>query len=239
MSEEHPSPAFGTPYQVIVDHCESGGLKFRAVEEQKAVFFSVRGDAAAYEVALLVTHDDEVFQIYVTLPLGNSDANLRPLIAEFVARANHRLVIGHFDLDMDDGRLRYHVGHAIGEGALDGETVGRLIGTALNTADRYYPGIMRVLFAGHTPADAVYLCELDYHAEEEQEDSRETPAPPPPASEKSDPASSKKRRRPRKDPRRKSTQELPGLFDGQDRKGDTPDKPASKDTPPTSDGGKG
>lgn len=215
MSDEHSQSGFGSPYQVILDHCESGGLKFRAEEEHKAVFFSVRGDAATYDVALLVTHDDEVFQIYVTLPLGNSDANLRPLVAEFVARANHRLVIGHFDFDMDDGKLRYHVGHAIGESALDDETVGRLIGTSLNTADRYYPALMRVIFGGHTPADAVYLSELDYHVEEQESETAAAAPPPPPAAAKPAAAPLKKPRRPRKDPRLKTTQELPGLFDKQ------------------------
>ena len=31
----------------------------------------------------------------------------------------------------------------------------RLIATSLNTADRYFPALAQVLFAGHTPADAV------------------------------------------------------------------------------------
>ena len=234
MSEDNFPSGFASPYQVVLDHCNNGGLKFRADEEHKAVFFSVRCEAASYDVALLVTHDDEVFQIYVTLPLGNSDANLRPLVAEFVARANHRLVIGHFDLDMDDGRLRYHVGHAIGESVLDDETVGRLIGTALNTTDRYYPALMRVLFGGHTPADAVYLSELDYHAEEEDSESAAAPAAPSTPAAKPASAPSKKPRRPRKDPRLKTTQELPGLFDGQDGKAKIPDKPSPKDNPPPS-----
>lgn len=234
MSEENSSSGFGSPYQVVVDHCESGGLKFRADEEHKTVFFSVRGDAAAYDIALLITHDDEVFQIYVTTPLGNSDANLRPLVAEFVARANHRLVIGHFDFDMDDGKLRYHVGHVIGEGMLDDETVGRLIGTALSTADRYYPALMRVIFGGHTPADAIYLAELDYHAEDEEQAPAAPSRPAKPRAAKPAKAPAKKNRRPRKDPRLKTTQELPGLFDNQDGKGITAENPLPKDDPPPS-----
>lgn len=156
------SPQFGSPYQVLIDHCESGELKFRAVPEVKGVFFSVRGETAIYDAALLITHADEVFEIYLTIPVATKDAKLVPLIAEFATRANHRMVLGHFDFDMDDGKLRYHVGHAFGGRGLDDETIGRLMATALDTADRYFPALMRIMFGGHTPADAVFLAELDY-----------------------------------------------------------------------------
>ena len=212
MSDENFSPEFGTPYQAIIDHLEAGDIRFRADAEQKSVFFSIRCDAATYDVALLVTHDDEVFQVYVVLPLGSGNEKMRPLMAEFVARANHRLVLGAFDLDMDDGRVRYHVGHVIGEGGLANETIHRLIGTAVSTADRYFPALAQVLFAGHTPADAVYLAELDLHAEA-VEDAAPAPKPSAPSPKAMKLPAKKKPRRPRKDPRLKSTQELPGLFD--------------------------
>ena len=212
MADEDFSSGFGSPYQALIDHCEAGDLRFRADAEQKAVFFSIRCDAATYDVVLLITHDDEIFQVYVVLPLGMGNEKMRPLVAEFVARANHRLAVGAFDVDMDDGRVRYHVGHVIGEGGLGNETIHRLIGTALNTADRYFPALTQVMFAGHTPADAVYLAELDLHAEA-VEDTAPAPKPSAPSPEATKPKAKKKPRRPRKDQRLKSTQELPGLFD--------------------------
>ena len=159
--DEDSSPQFGSPYQVLIDHLEAGELKFRAVPEHKAAFFSVRGEAALYDVWLLVTHDDEVFQINMAIPVAPKDKRLRPLVEEVVTRANHRMVLGHFDFDMDDGKLRYHVGHAFGGRGLDDDTIGRLMATALDTVDRYFPALTRVMFGGHTPADAIYLSELD------------------------------------------------------------------------------
>jgi hypothetical protein len=37
MSDESFSPEFGSPYQVLVDHCESAGLKFRAEPDVKGL----------------------------------------------------------------------------------------------------------------------------------------------------------------------------------------------------------
>ena len=212
MSDSDFTPVFGSPFQVVVDYCESAEIKFRAEPDVKGVFFSMRGEMAIYDVALLITHEDEVLQMYLTIPIATTDERFRPLVAEFVTRANHRIVIGHFDFDIDEGKLRYHIGHAFGERGLDEDAVGRLFATAMGTADRYFPALMRTLVGGETPADAIYLAELDCHAETTEEDektgkesSQEATPPPKP--------SAKKPRAPRKDPRLKSTRELPGLFE--------------------------
>jgi hypothetical protein len=211
MSEESFSPQFGSPFQAVVDFCEEAAIKFRSEPDVKGVFFSMRGEMAIYDVALLVTHDDQVFQIYITIPIATTEERLRPLVAEFVTRANHRIVVGHFDYDFDEGKLRYHIGHPFGERGLDEDTVGRLFATAMGTADRYFPALMRALVGGETPADAVYLAELDYHAEavEEEADDKKPARTSPPTSQR---PPAKKKRRLRKDPRLKHTKELPGLF---------------------------
>jgi hypothetical protein len=54
MSDSDFSSEFGSPYQVMVDHCESAGLKFRQDPDAKAVFFSIRGQMAIYDVAFEV-----------------------------------------------------------------------------------------------------------------------------------------------------------------------------------------
>ena len=211
MSDSDFTPVFGSPFQVVVDYCGSAEIKFRAEPDVKGVFFSMRGEMAIYDVALLITHEDEVLQMYLTIPIATTDEKFRPLVAEFVTRANHRIVIGHFDFDIDEGKLRYHIGHAFGERGLDEDTVGRLFATAMGTADRYFPALMRTLVGGETPADAIFLAELDCHSEVVEQEDVETPASPPPPAPKS--PTRRKARRSRRDPRLKGTNELPGLFE--------------------------
>jgi hypothetical protein len=62
---------------------------------------------------------------------------------------------------MDGGALAVHIGHVIGAEGVTEEILSPFIGAAISTAERYYPGLMRMMFGGNTPADAVYLCELD------------------------------------------------------------------------------
>ncbi len=214
MSEENFSPEFGTPYQALIDHCESNKLRFTTNAERKAVMFSMCRDAAVFNCLLQITHDDEVFQIHIDYPVQAKDAKMRPLAAEFVARANHRMVIGNFDLDMSDGEVRFHAGHIIGAHGLEDESIGCLVATALGTADRYFPAYMRMMYGGHTPEDAVFMSELDFHGESDASvDEPAAPAELPTTPAIPKPSSKKKRRRPRKDSRSKTTKELPGLFD--------------------------
>lgn len=224
MTDDSFSPEFDSPYQVVLDHCEAAGVHLRAEHDLKGVFFSMRGEIAIYDIALLITHDDEVLQIYITYPVATSDEKLRSTVAEFVTRANHHMVIGHFDYDMEGGKLRFHVGHAFGEQGLDDESVGRLMATAMDTADRYFPALMRALFGGETAEDAVYPAELDFHSAMEEVAEEETPQTPPTVAPMSPPK--RRSRRPRVDP--KATGELPGLFDkrpaSRDSKG--PDSPS-------------
>lgn len=227
MSNQDPASNFGTPYQRLLDHCESAGLKFRSDSDNKCLFFSMGSKVATYDVTLFITENDALFQVYVYIPVAVGEETLRPLITEFVARANHRLAIGHFDLNVDEGRLSYHASHAIADRPLEDEIIRLLLGSALGTVDRYFPALARVVFGGMTPADAVYLSELDYHiaAEEQEADKKAPEAPPVPKKSAAPP----KKRRSRKDPRPESPKHLPGLFDsppGDDEKGgETPPGP--------------
>jgi len=88
-------------------------------------------------------------------------------------------------------------------GVLEDKVVGGIFITCLSTCDRYFPALMRVMFAGNTPADAVYLSELDVHAAAADLSARPKELPVVRPAAKSAP------RRRRKSSRPKPTQELP------------------------------
>lgn len=223
MPDENPSD-FSAPYRALIEHCERNNLKFVAAPERKSVSFFLSGQCAIYSGSLEISPDDEIFRVRMGLPVLAKDPAGRALVSEVLTRANHGLALGAFDIDMDDGDISYHIGQIILGERLEDEMIGGLVATALAAADRYFPGLMRVMFAGHTPDDAVYLCELDLHA-----DCIETPAPPkqtppaPPSAAPAPPRAKAKRRRPRKDS--KQSRELPGLFE----------TPETRECPPQED----
>lgn len=157
-------PNFSAPFNALVGHFQSNGLNFNSDQEDKVVFFTMCGDAAVYTCRFRITHDDDVLQIDLAMPVLARQPKVREQVLELVARGNRGLPIGRFDLDLSDGQVSFHIGHAIGSFGLQDEDVRRLFSTAMATVDRYFPALMRLMYGGHTPEDAVYLSELEAHS---------------------------------------------------------------------------
>ena len=212
MPENSPSNSFSQAFETLVAHFESNDLKFLPDRESRSIQLFMTGDFAVYNCKIQLTHDDGLIQTRVHYPGGARDPEIRPLVAEALARANHGMAIGNFHIDLDSGGINFHLGQVIGEQGLYDEIIGGVFSASLSTADRYFPAVMRVMFAGHTPTDAVFLSELDVHAEAVEE----CDAKPLPARLPAKPVS-RKTRRPRKGPRSETTRDLPGLFDDKPR----------------------
>jgi hypothetical protein len=174
------SPSFGTPFQALIEHCEENGLSFATFTEEKRIRLNICRKHALYTCHLRMSNDDEIFQIHLNYPVLAKDEKMRSSVTEFFTRVNYGLVLGAFEVDLRDGEARYHISHLLGEGRLEDEVIRRIIGSALSTADRYFPAYMRVLFGGDTPEDAVFLAELDLNNQDTENEpaSAEIPAPP-------------------------------------------------------------
>ena len=144
-------------FQTLVAHFEANDFRFHADPDSKVVQLFITGDAVIYNCRVQLTHHDELIQVRIHYPVLARDPKIRPFVAEALARANHGMSIGNFDIDMDTGDLNFHLGQVIHGNGLDDEIISGVFSAGLATADRYFPAIMRVMFAGHTPADAVYL----------------------------------------------------------------------------------
>jgi len=209
---ESSSSDYGTPFRSLLDHCEQNNLRFRADPDHKSVHFSMCWNIAVYGCTMRISHEDEVMQIFLHFPVMAKDPAIRPAAAELVARANHGLTIGHLDIDMDDGEIHYHVGHVLAGNELEDAVIGNLLLTALTTSERYFVALMRLMFGGNTPGDAIYLAELDSHVAQ-LEDATPSATAAPPAGTLPPVPSKKRRTTPRRKAGPKSTDEFPGFLD--------------------------
>jgi hypothetical protein len=217
MSDESFSSRFGSPFQALIDYCEENQIRYQIGVEEQSIQFGMVGAVANYMCHWRVSPDEEVVQMRIYYPIMVRELEARQRVAEFVARANHNMMVGSLQIDMDDGEVTYHIPHILGGEMPSSEQIRDLFVTAFTTADRYFPSLMLLLFGGYTASDAVYLAELDYHAEAEQVETTEPSQTSPPSAPKPQPK--RKTRRIRRDPRLKGTKELPGLFDRETEEG--------------------
>jgi hypothetical protein len=76
-------------------------------------------------------------------------------VAEAIVRANYGLRVGKFEMDFDDGEIRFQAsqildGDAVGEAVID-----RMIGTAVNMMELYLPAFLAVVYGNEEPGDAI------------------------------------------------------------------------------------
>jgi hypothetical protein len=81
-------------------------------------------------------------------------AKRRKEVALFLTRANFGLLIGNFELDLDDGELRYKTSIDVEDAELTDALIDHLVLANVTTMDRYLPGIEAVV-AGAKADDAI------------------------------------------------------------------------------------
>lgn len=81
----------------------------------------------------------------------------RILMAEYLTRANFGLNIGNFEMDFDDGEIRYKTSIDIGNASLNTDLMDPIVKANLIIMDDYLPGIKAVISGKKTPAEAVNM----------------------------------------------------------------------------------
>jgi hypothetical protein len=87
-------------------------------------------------------NNEFVFSTYYDVKVPESK---RQEAAEFFARVNDGLMIGNFEMDMEDGEVCFRAGIAVADQHLTSSEIKYLLLIALSTTDHYLPGLMTVM----------------------------------------------------------------------------------------------
>jgi len=98
--------------------------------------------------------DLEQFIFYVLCPV-KADEGARLAVAEYITRANFGLRIGNLELDFRDGEVRYKCSIDFDSATLTRQLIKNAIYPAVQTMDRYLGGLLKVMYGGSSPADAI------------------------------------------------------------------------------------
>jgi hypothetical protein len=102
--------------------------------------------------------DQQQFVFYSIFPVRVPENKMAD-VAEFINRANYGMIIGNFEIDYADGEIRYKTSVDVEDVELTDPLLRHLIYANVLTIDKYFPGLMRVLYADVTAEDAIYEVE--------------------------------------------------------------------------------
>ncbi|MBM4345512.1 MAG: YbjN domain-containing protein [Deltaproteobacteria bacterium] len=149
-----------TCFDTVVAFLKADDWPFEADDESGTVTTGYSGDNGDYEVVLEAKNEASMFAVHVDLPVehqaDNNDDDAPAAfgeLVEMVLKLNCGLAVGSFDLDIDDGSLRFRIGVLVGDAAPSPALVRDQIYAAVTSADLYFT-LLQAVAAGELTAEA-------------------------------------------------------------------------------------
>lgn len=128
-------------------------------DEEKGLFrcgVNLKGKLS--ECRLFIDIKDKVILNYAAIDM-RADAEARPRVAEFLTRANYGLTYGNFEMDWNDGEIRYKMTVDCEKQVPGYDVIDRMVVMPALMFQRYGDGLLSVLFGFAEPKDAVEASE--------------------------------------------------------------------------------
>ena len=149
-----PTPEQGSVLSAALEFFEEDEWPFNLLEEESVISIVFQGENGQYACFAKAREDSNQFIFYTVCPI-NAPTNRRRDAAEFLARANHGLIIGNFEMDFDDGEIRYKTSIDVEDNGLNSALIKPLVYANILTMDQYLPGIAAVIYSDTAPAEAI------------------------------------------------------------------------------------
>ncbi len=132
---------------IVYDQDDDRGL-FRMLFEGK------HGD-----IRVMMVIDETMLQVF-TYPANKVPEDHRQLIAEAITRANYGLKLGNFEMDFEDGELRYQTALPLGETFPDDEIIDHVLYVGGAMVDRYLPAFLSIIYGNEDVKLAIRAAEI-------------------------------------------------------------------------------
>jgi hypothetical protein len=142
----------------LIDFMEEEDWKYEILEGETVLRFNFKGRSGRLLCYADVEESKGWLIFYSYLPV-NAPAERMTAMAEFVTRANRGMRIGNFELDFEDGEIRYKTSIDIEGGELASKMIHNLLQANLSTMDRYFSGIMEVIYTEKSPKELIQKIE--------------------------------------------------------------------------------
>jgi hypothetical protein len=135
------------------------------LENQAAMSMNFQGQNGRWSCYARVEEEKQIVLFYSYCPVKAPEEK-RPILADFLTRANYGLYIGNFEMDYNDGEIRFKTSidvegnKSVGEegkepAELSFALMKRVVYDNVGVMDKYLPGVMAVIYGGASPTEAI------------------------------------------------------------------------------------
>lgn len=148
----------GAIYDAAIQFFKEEEWVFVEIEGKPALSLNYAGKSGTWSCFAKAEEDKEMLLFYSYCPMKVPE-NKRPLVGDYLTRANYGLLIGNFEMDYNDGEVRYKTSIDVEGDQLSKALVKRLVYDNLAVMDRYLPGVLSVIYGGASPTEAIAQAE--------------------------------------------------------------------------------
>lgn len=132
-----------TLLSVVRRHLTEQG--YRPEKRSQGLRASIQGCHGMWYLSVQTNEDDRWLICRSILPTL-VPAELRRQVGEFITRTNYGLILGGYEMDMDDGEVAYKTSIRLAEDELTDGMVKELLLANFSTFDRVLPGFLAIVF---------------------------------------------------------------------------------------------
>ena len=152
------------PLDVVERVAATNGWSFERAGEDEITIL-VTGKWTDYQVSYTWMYDIEALHLACAFELKVPERN-RSEVQQLISMINEQLWIGHFDLWTQDGLVMYRHALVLAGGVeASGRQCESLLGTALDSCERYFPAFQFVVWAGKGAREAMDSAMFDTSGE--------------------------------------------------------------------------
>ena len=131
----------------------------------RELVINIKGQYCEYHATIAWIEQSDILHLAFSFSVGLSRDTLsvsrEHSMLKLLSLMNENLQIGHFDLWREENAVVWRYGHFLSEQNLSTDNLSRLFRTAIEICERHYPAFQFVLWAGHSPVDALHFILLE------------------------------------------------------------------------------
>jgi hypothetical protein len=158
LDPNHEQAAGWRAFSTVGLFLEEDGWFPQRIDDRPAYRIQYHGSNVDIRCIVQIKLEAEQLVMYAYAPTKAPEAS-RQIVADFLTRANYGLHIGNFELDFNDGEVRFKSGIDFEDEILTFNWIRNTIYPAVNLMNRYFPGLMMVIYGDKTPAEAIEVVE--------------------------------------------------------------------------------
>lgn len=142
-------------FETVRRFFEAGGWEPAPLEGRpSALRLACQGRSGAWTCVVDVIEDAQQV-VFLSVAPVRAPLERRHAVAEFITRANYGIILGNFEMDFEDGEVRYKTALDVEGDELTDALLRNIVLANIQAMDLYLPGLLAVIYGDRAPAQVV------------------------------------------------------------------------------------